>query len=55
MSKLPIAKISREHFINWLYSDNHEISDLVHSVLDSVADVVFYILIQKKYMARPYR
>ncbi len=38
MSKLPIAKISREHFINWLYSDNHEISDLVHSVLNSIAD-----------------
>lgn len=37
MSK-PIAKISREHFINWLYNDNHEIDDLVYSVLDSIAD-----------------
>ena len=50
MEKLPIAKIDREHFINWLYNDNHEISDLVHSVLDSIADSgSFYMDIESEF------
>jgi len=36
MSKLPIAKISREHFINWFYSDNHEIDELANEVIMSI-------------------
>lgn len=36
MSKLPIAKIDRGHFINWLYHDNHELEDLACEVICSI-------------------
>lgn len=38
MSKLPIAKIDRGHFINWLYSDKHELRELAYEVIASIED-----------------
>lgn len=37
-NKLPIAKIERGHFINWLYSDKHELRELADEVIASIED-----------------
>jgi hypothetical protein len=38
MSKLPIAKINRKDFIEWLYSDKHELRELADEVISSIQD-----------------
>ena len=38
MSKLPIAKINRQHFIEWLYQDRDEYVDLAHQIVTELSD-----------------
>ena len=38
MSKLPIAKINRQHFIEWFYQDRDEYVDLAHQIVTELSD-----------------
>ena len=38
MSKLPIAKINRQHFIEWFYQDRDEYVDLAHQIVTELND-----------------
>jgi hypothetical protein len=38
MSKLPIAKINRQHFIEWLYQDRDEYVDLAKQIVSALSN-----------------